>query len=156
MKISRTTWFRIAAVAFILILAGLMMIIGRGHTIYLDDKTMEKNGKTYQAVYRIDVSVAGSSQEAQTLYERERVLVKNMGQKATLNLKVMQVKGGDKVPVDYTISIPYSMDGVIINLPALLAGEGPDVYMSEFVTIPDVADKSAEVVVTDEFAVTDI
>ena len=156
MKISRTTWFRIAAVAFILLLAGLMMIIGRGHTIYLDDKTLEKDGKTWQALYRIDASVAGSTQEPQTLYARERVLFTVMGQKATLHLQYMEAKGGDKVPVDVSIRIPYGMDGVIVNLPALLAGESQDVFMSEFITVPDVGDTSAEVVVTDEFAVTDI
>ena len=38
MKISKSMLYKILTVVAILILAAVMMIIGRGHTIYLDNK----------------------------------------------------------------------------------------------------------------------
>lgn len=69
-----------------------------------------------------------------------------IGNKFTMTLKITDVKGGDEREETYTISLPQSMDGVIINLPAYLAGLPEDVYMSEFIPAPDTeetADESA-------------
>lgn len=156
MKNSRSLWIKFGAVAALLIIGAVMMVIGRGHSIYLDDKTFEYGGRTYDALYRVDVSVKGSPEEDQSLYARERVVYTKMGQSATIEIKYMEAKGGEKKPMTAKIKIPYGMDGVVINLPALIAGAGPEVYMSEFITVPDVTSSDNEVVVTDEFTVTDI
>ena len=42
------------------------------------------------------------------------------------------------------------MDGIVLNLPALLSGASEDVYLEEFIPAPVVEDDE-EVVVTDEF-----
>ena len=50
---------RIAALLLVLLLAVLMFIIGRGHTVYFDNKVTEYNGKTYEGPYSIEVLVDG-------------------------------------------------------------------------------------------------
>ena len=47
-----------------------MTIIGRGHTIYLDSKTLEYDGQTYKPAYKTVVYVDG--QQVAKLYDKER------------------------------------------------------------------------------------
>ena len=41
--------FRVCAILTILIIAGVMALIGRGHTVYIDNKTLEYNGEKQSA-----------------------------------------------------------------------------------------------------------
>jgi hypothetical protein len=51
MKNKRQLIFRIAALAIILVIAAVMFVVGRGHTIYFDNKTLEYNGLEYKAYH---------------------------------------------------------------------------------------------------------
>ena len=42
----RTLFFRIGAIVILLAIAAVMMVIGRGHTVYFDNKKLEYNGET--------------------------------------------------------------------------------------------------------------
>ena len=158
MKVSKAFWFRLGSIALVLIIAVIMFIVGRGHTLYVDNKTYETPAGTFQALYRTDVWVSESSDEMQKLSARERSAFKFMGQSATLNIEYMEVKNGEKKQASYRLNVPYKLDGIVINVPALLAGQGPDIYMYEFVSVSDVGQSAAdaEPVITDEFSVTDI
>ena len=48
---ARRLIIRIAAVLVLVVIGVIMSIIGRGHTIYLDKKTLEYDGQTYKAPY---------------------------------------------------------------------------------------------------------
>jgi len=157
MKVSKAFWYRLGSLALILIIAVLMFIVGRGHTLYVDNKTFETPAGTFEALYRTDVYVSESSDEMQQLSARERSAFKFMGQTATLNIEYRTVRNGEKKQAVYKLRVPYGLDGIVINVPALLAGQGPDIYMYEFVSVSDVAPAAdSETVVTDEFSVTDI
>ena len=41
MKNRRAIIFRVGAILLLLIIAASMMVIGRGHTVYIDNKTIE-------------------------------------------------------------------------------------------------------------------
>ena len=45
---ARRLIIRIAAVLVLVVIGVIMSIIGRGHTIYLDNKTLEYDGQTYK------------------------------------------------------------------------------------------------------------
>ena len=75
----------------------------------------------------------------------------HIGQNFGMALGVTQEKGGEEQIIEVSQPLPYNMDGVIINLPALLGGAPEDVYMEEFVPAPVEEDEDEEVVVTDEF-----
>lgn len=151
MKISkRTLLFRLGTVLLLIALAVLMLIIGRGHEIYLDNKTFEYEGNEYQAYYLVVAEAKGN--EEQEAFKRDRVALSCMGQKIKIDFTIQDVKNGDKRTESAVISIPYSMDAVVINLPAYFAGLPQDVWMEEFVSMAITDSSSAnEEVVLDEF-----
>ena len=152
MKISKSTLYKILTVAAILILAAVMMIIGRGHTIYLDNKALDN--PSYSAYYRTDVDVKNN--EVQKLSARERGSATFMGQSVKVTVTYMETKNSQKQTETFRIKVPYGWDGIIINLPALIHGEPKSVYMSQFIETPVETSSAEEVVVTDEFVVSDI
>lgn len=149
MKNKRRFLFPSAAILIILLIAGTMFIIGRGHTVYFDNKVCEYNGKTFECPYKIVVTVDG--EQVAKLYERERGSTTNIGQSFSMSLRITDVKGGDERSVKVSLKLPYNMDGIVINLPALLAGQPAEAYISEFVPVATEADTADEEVVTDEF-----
>ena len=139
--------YRIVALAVLLLIAVAMFIIGRGHTIYFDNKAPE-NGAEVNVPYNIDVVVNG--EKVAKLKAGERGMVSTMGQTFNMQLLVTNEKDGKTSKVQVGLPVPYSMDGVIINLPALLAGKGEDVYLTEFIPTPSAEELEDEEVVTDE------
>ena len=55
----RKVLFRVGTVAVLLAIAACMMVIGRGHTVYFDNKKLEYEGQTYDTYRRINVFVNG-------------------------------------------------------------------------------------------------
>lgn len=147
MKNKRTLLFRLAAVALLIAIAAVMMVIGRGHTVYFDNKTLEYEGQTYETPYKV-VAIVNGEQVAK-LYTRERGMATWIGQNFEMTLKITQKKGGDEVTQSYALKLPYSMDGVVVNLPGFLAGLPEDAYLSEFV--PLTVEEVVEETVVDEF-----
>ena len=154
MKSKRTFLFRALTVLVLLLIAGTMFIVGSGHTVYPDNKKIEYNGQTYPCPYKIEVFVKDES--VAKLYEKERGMATCMGQKFQMILEVTQEKGDEQVLRSVTMQLPYNMDGIIINLPALLAGLPAEAYLSEFISAPVEAETVEEEVVTDEFGLTEL
>ncbi len=145
------TWlYRIGALVILLAICVVMFIIGRGHTIYLDNKTIEYNGEEITALHKITVNVNG--ERIAKLSKKDRGMATCMGQKFEMELVVTKEKGDDEVTIPVTLTLPYNMDGIVINLPAYLAGLPEEAYMSEFVSIATTEEEEEEVV-TDEFGV---
>ena len=149
MNKKRTLIIRIVVVALLVALGYTMTIIGRGHTVYLDAKKIEVNGTEYKPAYKTEVYVNG--ERVAKLYDKERGMSTCIGNKFTMTLKITQEKGGDETEATYTISLPQSMDGIIINLPAYLAGLPEDVYMSEFIPAPETETEEETTSEGDEF-----
>ncbi|MCR5404124.1 MAG: hypothetical protein K6E91_09970 [Butyrivibrio sp.] len=139
--------YRGLALLVVIAIAALMFVIGRGHTVYFDNKTVEAKGQTIEAPYSIEVYVKG--EKAAKLKSGERGMTDTMGQNFNMQLVVTKEKGGTSSRMNVSLPIPYNMDGVIINLPAMLAGMSPDDYLSEFIPTP-VTETDVEEVITDE------
>ncbi|MBQ0071074.1 MAG: hypothetical protein KBS81_04350 [Spirochaetales bacterium] len=151
-KMNRTFWFRMATILLLLIIAGVMMIIGRGHTLYFANMTIEYNGVEYKAFQEVCINMKNT--EEQYLYARERGMGNIMGQTAIVSFDIIPRKGS-MASESHTekFTVPYNMDGVVINLPAYFAGLPQEVWMTEFVSLATTSDSAAdEVVVTDEFS----
>lgn len=152
MKLNRSFWFRAGAIALLVAIAALMIVIGRGHTVYFDNKDIEYNGQTYKAFQEVCIGVKG--QEEQFLYPRERGLVNVMGQKCKAQFEILARKGSMTAD-EYSevFELPYLMDGIVISLPAYFAGLPQEVWMTEFVSLATTVDSNAtNEVVTDEFS----
>ena len=131
MKSKRKILFGAGAVLILVIIAAVMMVIGRGHTVYLDNKTLDYNGQTYSALYKIKVFVNG--EQLVTLNARDRGMTTWIGQNFEMTLEITEEKGGNEVTMTFPIKLPYNIDGIVINLPAYLAGLPEDAWQSEFV-----------------------
>ncbi len=112
--------YRIAAFIVILLIAAAMFIIGRGHTVYFDNKMPENAGTEVSVPYKIDVIVADKT--VAKLKSGERGMADTMGQNFKMQLLVTKEKGEEPTRLQVGLTLPYSMDGIIINLPALLSG----------------------------------
>lgn len=151
MNAKRGVLFKAGAIALLLLIAGTMFIVGRGHTVYMDNKTIEYEGQTYTAFYKTVVSVDGK--QVAKLSAKERGMATCIGQKFTMTLEITETKGGAEETVTITIRLPLNMDGIIINLPALLAGLPEEAYLTEFIIIPVEPNAGDEEIITDEFDV---
>ena len=148
MKNKRQLIFRIAALAIVLVIAAAMFVVGRGHTIYFDNKTLEYNGQEYKAFHKVKVIVDGK--EVAKLSERDRGMADIMGQTLSMTLEITDEKNGTPHSHKVSMGVPYNMDGIIINIPALMAGQPEDAYLSEFVIVTP-EETEEEEINTDEF-----
>ena len=139
---NRRLIFQLAAVVVLIVIAYAMTIIGRGHTVYLDNKKLEYNGKTYDTPYKVVVLVDG--EQVAKLYDRERGSATCIGQKFTVTLEITEKKGGSETTQTYTIPLPKNMDGIIINLPAYMAGLPEEAYLEEFIPAPPTEEDDEE------------
>lgn len=140
MRSKRRVLFCAGALIILVAVAAVMMVIGRGHTVYFDNVTLDYNGTAYEAPYKVTVYVRG--EQAAKLYAKERGMATWIGQNFSMELEVMDTKGGDERTVKIPLTLPYGMDGIIVNLPAVLAGLPEDAWLSEF--IPAVVEEAVE------------
>ena len=141
--------YRIGALVLLLAIAGTMVVIGRGHTVYMDNKVLEYEGEEYGCPRKITVYVDG--ERVAKLSKKDRGMATCIGQNFSMTLEVEQEKDSEPVTTEFDIKLPFNMDGIVINLPGLLAGLPNEAIMSEFVQLT-VADEPDEEIITDEFA----
>lgn len=153
MKSKRSLLFKLGALIILAGICVLMAIIGRGHTVFFDNKKIEYEGVEYTTPYKIVVTVNG--EQAGKLYDKERGKAIWIGQDFRMTLNVTEEKGGDEYTCNVSLKLPYNMDGVIINLPALLNGLPKEAYLSEYVAAQTEDTGADEEIVTDEFALGD-
>lgn len=135
---------RLIALALCVALGAVMMVIGRGHTIYLDNKTLEDyQGQEYKSFEKVVVTVKGE-EEAIKLAKRERDMATCMGQSFHMTLEITEKKGDQPRVEEIDLKLPYNMDGIIVNLPALLAGLPEEAWMTEFIPAPEPEDSGEE------------
>ena len=70
MKDKKRFFIRLATVLVLIGIAVLMYFLGRGHTVYFDNKKLEYDGVTYSTPYKVEVYVNG--ERAAKLYDKER------------------------------------------------------------------------------------
>ena len=133
MNKTRRLLFQIGTILVLLAIAACMMVIGRGHTVYVDNRTLEYEGVTYESPYKVTIYVGG--EQVAKLNAKERGMATTIGQDFEMEFKIMEVKGGDETRETYQIKLPRKVDGIVVNIPAYLAGLPEEAWMSEFVPI---------------------
>ncbi len=139
----RALLFRLGAVLVLIAVAACMMVIGRGHTIYLDNKTLEYEGTEYKAYYRATL-YGPDGEKISRLNARERGMTTNIGQSFSMTVGIIEQKDADEVMQTVALKLPYNMDGIIVNIPGYLAGLPQEAWMSEFVATPSEAELQEE------------
>ncbi|MCI9156983.1 MAG: hypothetical protein HFF44_08635 [Lawsonibacter sp.] len=154
MKSKRRILFILLTVLILAAVAGCMMVIGRGHTVYFDNKTLEGyQGQDYKAYERVVVTVKG--EEVAKLGKRDRGMSIWIGQNFKMTLEVTENKGDEPWTQEVSIKLPYSVDGIVINLPAYLAGLPEEAWFSEFVPLVTEEPEEEEPGTGDEFGLGD-
>ncbi len=151
----RRKWiFRGCALLAVLLLAGCMFIVGRGHTVYIDNKTLEYNGASYDALQRVEVYVG--EERLSRLAKRERTMSTVIGQSFEMRLVNTVNKGDEPTEVTVKLSLPYGWDGIVVNVPGYLAGLPQDAWMTEFVAAPEpVSEEEEEIPSEDDMSMGD-
>jgi len=150
---NKTLIIRIACVLVLIALGAWMMVIGRGHTVYIDSKEVESNGQTIKSPYKVECYHKG--ERFAKLYDGERGMVTNIGQTFKVTFVVTPEKGGEEVGYDVVLKLPYNLDGIVINSTALLNGLPADQYMSEYVSLATEVEDEEEVTEDDGMGLTD-
>ena len=125
MKTKRRILFSLLAVLILAAIAACMMVIGRGHTVYLDNKTVEDyQGQEYKAYERIVVTVGGG--KPSKLGKRERGEAIWIGQNFKMTLEITEKKGDDPVVKEawYSEFVPAVPDAPVEEDPTLDDGFG--------------------------------
>ena len=133
--------FRGCTLLVVLLIAALMFVVGRGHTVYIDNRTLEYNGETYEALQRSEVWVGG--ERLSKLSKRERAMSTVIGGNFEMKLINTVNKGDDPTEVTVKFSLPYNWDGILVNIPGYLAGLPQEAWMTEFIIEPP-AEEAAE------------
>ena len=135
MNNTRKWVFRGCTLLVVLAIGAVMFVIGRGHTVYIDNKTLEYNGETYEALQRSEVYVGG--ERLSKLAKRERTMSTVIGQSFEMKLINTANKGDEPTEVTVKLTLPYGWDGIVVNIPGYLAGLPQDAWMTEFVSAPE-------------------
>lgn len=155
MNKTRTLLFRLGTILILIAICAAMMVIGRGHTVYFDNKKLEYDGQTYDPPYKIKVFV--KDEQVANLKAKERGMATTIGQNFAMTLEITQEKGGDETTETYSFKLPYNIDGIVVNLPAYLAGLPEEAWMSEFVPVAtESSAEDEEVPGGDEFEMEDL
>ena len=135
MNKKRAWIFRGCTLLVILIIAGVMFLVGRGHTVYIDNRTLEYNGESYDALQKVEVWVGG--ERLSKLGKRERTMSTVIGQSFEMKLINTVNKGDEPTEETVRISLPYGWDGIVVNVPGYLAGLPQEAWMTVFISEPE-------------------
>jgi len=138
MKKARRIIFSIALIALLIGISVLCFIIGRGHTVYLDNKELGN----YKAYQYIDISYKGES--VSVLGKEERTVISVIGQKCKLDLIITEKRNSMDEEKTVTIELPYDMNDIVINLNAYLQGASEEEYLTKFVSLMPTQESSGE------------
>lgn len=133
---NRRKWiFRGCTLLVILAIAAVMFVVGRGHTVYIDNKTLEYNGGSYSALHQVEVYVG--EERLSRLAKRERAMSTVIGQSFEMKLVNTVNKGDDPAEMTVKLSLPYGWDGIVVNVPGYLAGLPQEAWMTRFISEPE-------------------
>lgn len=128
--LSRRHLFQLVAVILILVLAVVMFVIGRQHTILLDNKTIEHDGKSYPAFSIVEVKI--NKEDSIELAARDRDKADVMGQRHKITVTYTD-KFFEEHEVVKKFKVPIGYDMVLISIPALVADLGQSIWLQQFI-----------------------
>ncbi|MGE0074740.1 MAG: DUF6672 family protein [Sphaerochaetaceae bacterium] len=149
--LSRRNLFQLAALLVVILLAVVMFIIGRQHTILLDNKTIEHGGKTYTAFPIVEVVV--DTGEAIELAARDRDKAEVVGQHHKISVTYTD-KFFEEHKIVKKLKVPIGFDMVLVSIPALVGELDESVLMQHYIPPTAAVAPQAEVIpVVDDLGV---
>ena len=106
---------KIGLVIFYLLLMALMFLLGRSHTVLIDNKS-DPNG-AYKAIDGCTISFNGEKPIEMFKGDRDKIMLRGQ----THRVKVSFFNGQEEITG--TITIPLCEDAVMVSIPAFVKGE---------------------------------
>jgi len=128
-RFTRRNYVQLASVAVILLIAVLMFIIGRQHTVLLDNKTVEHEGKTYAAFSIVTVEVDREGELELAARDRDKAEV--MGQRHKITV-VYTDRSFEEHTLVKKFKVPIGQDMVLLSIPALVGEADESVWLQPF------------------------
>jgi hypothetical protein len=127
---SRRNLFQLGVVILLLLLAVLMFIVGKMHTVLLDNKTIEADGITYAAFSVVEVEV--NKKGLLELAARDRDMAEVMGQRHKISV-IYTDKNFEEHKIVKKFKVPLGDDMVLISIPALVGGADQEIWLQKFI-----------------------
>jgi len=112
----RRFWIRAALVAAFIGLGVLVFILGKGHSLLVDNKDADDG--SVAGLDGVTVSIDGG--EPSEMYSGDRDMAKVTGQTHRVVIETME---GEKI--ERTIKMPIGRDMLLLSIPMLVAGKEP-------------------------------
>lgn len=108
---------RIATLIAVLVISIALFYSGKGHTLLLDNKTIEINSSEYKALDFVDVKI--DSGEFSELLKRDRTKELVAGQKHKITVNYMDM--GVEKEIQKTFKLKVGDPMYLLSIPALIA-----------------------------------
>ena len=113
---------RTVLLALLIALGTWLFYIGREHRVFLDNKSIERDGKNFRALEQVNVSINGG--EPIELLARDRDVAVTVGPKFSLKVEFLDSMGGDvERVVEMTLEPGFDKD-LMLSMPLLNAARG--------------------------------
>ena len=129
---SRSLIQRLCVVLGLIVLAGCLFYIGKGHTLLLDTNGVTIDGKEFRSYPSAAVSVDGKGLNS-SMGRAERAMVTVSGPRHTIVI-TDDADAGKKV--EKTFTIPTFMDRVLVSIPAILGSAPAEYWITPFTPEP--------------------
>lgn len=119
---------RLVLLSFLIVFGFFLYYYGKEHEILLDNKTVEINGKNYEAAEFVRITVNGDAAKQIELYAKERDLVKVTGPKHTIKVEIVDEDSDKVIKTEERVFNFGKTSSLMISVPAV-AEKAPDVYL---------------------------
>lgn len=119
-------WIRFSAILVLILLAVLLLLIGKQHQFIIDANAYENNGETFNAPSITSVKI--DKRPALEIPRRTRLEIFSTGE----NHKIVVEYNGKTIKKKF--SVPFSMNQVLISIPALIAGKDESEWLKPFIS----------------------
>ena len=126
--------------ALVVVYAGLVMLVfvlGKGHSLIIDNKDLA-DGTLTAAMDGNLVSVDG--REASEVYPGDRIMEAVKGQTHTIAIE--DISGGNRI--ERKITLPLNADTLLVSIPKLIAGVSPAVVVFVPVNVAPPSESESE------------
>lgn len=117
---TRRTWYRLIALAFVVVLAVFLFWIGKGHALLLDNKEIKRDGQKLKAERLVQITI--NDQEPVEVKSGIRKAAKDVvaGPWHSIKIEVLDRQKNVVKTVEKKFSLGLS-DMFVLSIPALLA-----------------------------------
>jgi hypothetical protein len=116
---NRRNGFRLALILFLIAFGALLFYIGKEHQVFLDDKAITLDGKTYPAIENLKVSVNGG--EALEFVADDRDVTVSDGPFLSVKVEITDADGKVLRTIERSARLRFQRS-VMVSLPALAGG----------------------------------